>query len=144
MTSVELVSKFSSKCIISRCNAVLHVIEQGLYHTSFGILGVEAGEVVPDVGWVNLRPTLPCSFCLRRSPGPHTLLIKQKVIVGWVNLLPSLPCSLCLRQSCGPYTLLIIQNVTVGWVNLIPSLTHPLRRSRGPHNLHITQNITAG
>ena len=63
--------------------------EEGLYHTGFGILGVEAGEVVSDVGWVNLRPALPCSLCLR---GPHTLLIIQNVTVGWVNLIQSLPC----------------------------------------------------
>jgi hypothetical protein len=112
MTLVEPVSKFPSICIISRWNAILHVIEEGLYHTSFGILGVEAGEVVPDVGWVDLRPTLPCSLCLRRSCRPYTLIIIQNVTVGWVNLQPTLPCSLCLRRSCRPYTLIIIQSFT--------------------------------
>jgi hypothetical protein len=36
--------------------------------------------IIQDVilGWVNLRPALPCSLCLRRSSGPHTLLTYTK------------------------------------------------------------------
>ncbi len=124
----------------------LHPTGEGLYHTSFGILRVEAGEVVSDVGWVNLRPALPCSFCLRRRCRPNTLLIIQNITVGWVNLKPSLPCLLLLRQSSDQHTLLIIQNVTVEWANLLPSLPCLLllRRSCRPYTLFIKQNVIVG
>ncbi len=53
-----------------------------------------------SIGWVNLRPVLPCSLCLRRSCRPYTLFIIQNVTVVWVNLITTLPCLLPLRQSC--------------------------------------------